>query len=38
MGHVTGSLALPVDLEQARLAIEFRHGMLLVRVQGEAGP
>jgi HSP20 family protein len=30
------SIALPVDLGRARLATEYRHGMLLVRIQKEA--
>lgn len=29
------SIALPVDLEQARVSTEYRNGMLLVRIQKE---
>jgi HSP20 family protein len=32
------SIALPTDLEHARLATEHRHGMLLVRIRKEAQP
>jgi HSP20 family protein len=30
------SIELPGDLERARIATEFRHGLLLVRIQTEA--
>ena len=29
------TIALPVDLEQARVSSDYRHGMLLVRIQKE---
>ena len=31
-------LTLPDNLERARIALEHRHGMLLVRIQVESGP
>ena len=30
------SISLPIDLGQARVSTEYRHGMLLVRIQKEA--
>jgi HSP20 family protein len=34
--HFERSIELPCDLEQARIATELRHGLLLVRIQTEA--
>jgi HSP20 family protein len=30
------NIVLPVDIEQARVATEFRHGLLLIRIEMEA--